>query len=272
LLSSKPMNRVDAHRAAVHGDRGPWMVLAHGIGGRPRDWDPLVAAFKDDYRVVTFAQAGSADADPAAFSAGRHSSTLGFADDLGILCGELGVRDAVFVGHSMAGNAGVIASVGDPTLFSKLVLITASPCYGDDPATGYEGGFSTDQVDTLLGAMQSDYTSWATGFAPQAMHNPDRPALATDFFTVLRGLEPQVTMATFRAALTGDFRALYPRVPVPTLVVQTRDDVVVPVGVARWIAQAIPEATLVELPLTGHFPHMVDPGAIIAAIRPFLAA
>ncbi len=35
------------------------MVLAHGIGGRPRDWDPVVAAFADRYRVVTFAQAGS---------------------------------------------------------------------------------------------------------------------------------------------------------------------------------------------------------------------
>lgn len=264
------MHRADAHRAAVVGDRGPWLVLAHGIGGRPRDWDPFVRAFRDDFRVVTFAQAGSTDADPGAFSPSRHSSPLGFADDLGLLCGELGVRDAVLVGHSMAANAGVLAAAGDPGLFSRLVLINGSPCYVDDPQTGYRGGFSAEQVDQLLRTMHSDYDAWAAGFGSEAMANPDRPELALGFVEVLRRLDPQVAMTTFRAALTGDFRSAYSRVQVPTLILQSKHDAVVPTEVGHWIAETIPSSTFVELDAGGHFPHLVDPDEVMGAITGFL--
>lgn len=266
------MSRTDAHRARVVGDSGqPWMVLAHGIGGRPRDWDPVVAAFADQYRIVTFAQAGSTDADPHLFSPARHSSPIGFADDLGMLCGELGIRDAVFVGHSMAANAGVIAAAGDPGLFSNLILLNGSPCYVDDPAAGYRGGFTAADVEALLTGMRRDYDSWAAGFAPEAMANYERPELTLGFVEVLRNLDPQVAMTTFRAALTGDFRDVYPRVQAPTLVLQSRRDAVVPVAVGHWIAAAIPSSTFVELKSLGHFPHIADPAEVIAAIRAFRA-
>ena len=35
---------------------------------------------------------------------------------------------------------------------------------------------------------------------------------------------------------TGDYRAVVPRVSVPTLVLQSRDDPAVPMQVARWLA------------------------------------
>lgn len=247
------------------------MVFAHGIGGRPRDWDPVVAAFAAEYRVLTFAQAGSTDADPHAFAPARHCSPLGFADDLGMLCGELGVRGAVFVGHSMAANAGVIAAAGDPGLFSKLVLLNGSPCYVDDPASGYRGGFTGADVEELLSGMRSDYDTWAAGFAPAAMANPERPELAQGFVEVLRGLDPQVAMTTFQAALTGDFRGVYPRVQVPTLILQSRGDAVVPESVGRWIAAAIGPSRFAELASTGHFPHIADPAGVIGAMKAFLA-
>jgi pimeloyl-ACP methyl ester carboxylesterase len=40
---------------------------------------------------------------------------------------ELELKGAVYVGHSMAGMIGCIASVGRPDLFSHLVLVGASP-------------------------------------------------------------------------------------------------------------------------------------------------
>lgn len=266
------MSRAEAHRVRIVGDRGPWFVLAHGIGGRPSDWDPIVDAFRHEFRVVTFAQAGSTDADPEVFSPARHGSPVGFADDLSMLCGELGIRDAVFLGHSMAGNAGVIAAAGDPGLFSKLVLLNASPCYVDDPAAGYRGGFSEAEVQRLLRGMQSDYDAWAAGFGPTAMGNPERPELTLGFVEILRRLDPQIAITTFRAALTGDYREAYARVKIPTLILQSRDDAVVPQSVGKWIAAAIPSATFRELRVSGHFPHLVDPGEVIGAIEHFLSA
>lgn len=265
------MTRAAAHRARVSGDHGPWLVLAHGLGGSPSVWDPFVAEFRADHRVLTFAQAGSVDADPSCFSPARHSSTLGFADDLGLLCGELGVQDAVFIGHSIGGNAGALAAAGNPDLFSRLVLINGSPCYVDDDAEGYRGGFSRDEIETLLDSIVADYDAWAAGFGPLVMSNPERPEYANDFVRGLRRLDPQVAAIVFRAAFTGDFRKIFTRISAPTLVLQSQADPAVPMDVARWMAYEIPSARLVELSSTGHFPHVVDPDGVIEAIKPFVA-
>lgn len=264
------MSRSELHKATVTGDGGPWLVLGHGLGGSPSDWDPFVAAFGAGRRVLTFAQAGSAEADPALFSPSRHASVLGFADDLSLLCAELGVREAVFIGHSMGGNAGALAAAADPGLFSKLVLVNSSPCYVNDADGGYRGGFGRDEVETLLASIVSDYDAWAGGFGPLVMSNPERPEYAKDFVRALRQLDPAVAAVSFRAAFTGDFRKIYPRIRVPTLVLQSRDDPAVPMQVAHWTAAAIPGARFVELRATGHFPHVVDPGEVIVAAEAFI--
>lgn len=265
------MGCAEVHQVVVSGDHGPWLVLAHGLGGAPSVWDPFVKEFGADYRVLTFAQAGSEDADPACFSPARHSSTLGFADDLSLLCGEMGVQDAVFIGHSIGGNAGALAAVGNPGLFSRLVLINSSPCYVDDPAGGYRGGFSREEIETLLNSISADYDAWAAGFGPLVMSNPERPEYASEFVRGLRMLDPEVAAITFRAAFTGDFRKIFCRIDVPTLLLQSRDDPAVPMEAARWMAANIGSARLIELPTTGHFPHLIDPAGVIEVIRPFVA-
>ena len=50
-----------------------------------------------------------------------------FADELVALMDEMKVSGALFVGHSMAGMVGCIASVKRPDLFAHLVLVGASP-------------------------------------------------------------------------------------------------------------------------------------------------
>lgn len=183
----------------------------------------------------------------------------------------MGIRGAIYIGHSLAANAGAIAAAGDPGLFSAMVLINGSPRYYDDPATGYRGGFTESDVNELLAGMESDYESWAGGFGTQVMANADRPELASEFVRTLRLLEPPVAQTTFRAAFTADFRKLYPRIAVPTLVLQSRDDPAVPMEVARWVAETIPGAALIELHSAGHFPHVVDPDEVITAIDAFIA-
>lgn len=268
------MHRQDYHRVHVSGATGnpnaPWLIFLHGLGGGPSDWAAVAPAFTDDYRILTFAQAGSWDADPAGFSPFRHSTTFGFADDLGMLCGDLGIRGAVFVGHSLGANAGVLAAAGDPNLFGGLVLVNASPRYTDDPETGFTSAFSAEELERLLYEMRVDYESWANGFGALAMGNPDRPELAAAFVATLRSLEPRLAISSFRAALTADLRALYRRITVPTLVLQSSEDPAVRTDVARWIATAVPSAHLVELRSTGHFPHLADPDEVVAAIGSFL--
>lgn len=266
------MDRVTAHATTVRGSGDRTIVFGHGLGGGQQQWQTIADHFVERYRVVTFDLAGSGDADPALWSATRHDTIMGFADDLAALCGALGLRGATYVGHSMSGMAGALASAGDPGLFANLVLVCASARYMDDPAAGYVGGFSEADVNGLLDAMEGDFALWAAGFAPIAMGNEDRPEFATQFANTLAKYRPDIGLAGFRAAFTSDYRRVMPRVTVPTLVLQTPDDPAVPVSAAQYLAAAIPASTLQIIDAQGHFPHVVAPDVVLRAIDDFLAA
>jgi hypothetical protein len=71
---------------------------------------------------------GSAEDD--ADEEGREQSCYTFsrfADELVALMDDMKLRGAVFIGHSMAGMVGSIASIKRPDLFVHLVLVGASP-------------------------------------------------------------------------------------------------------------------------------------------------
>lgn len=261
-----------AERHAVHfrGSGAPVHLLCHGLGGNQGQWAPIAEALAQRGTVVTFDLAGSGESDPELYSPQRHHSVLGFTDDLTALTAELGLRSAVCVGHSLSGMAALLAAAADPGLFSRIVTIGATASYLDDPDSGYVGGFSADAVDGVLAAVESDFTMWAAGFAPLLMRNEDRPELAHEFATSLRGYRPDLAVTVFRAAFRGDFRAFVPRVRTPTLVLQGTDDPAVPIAAARWLAEHLQDATFEQLPIEGHFPHVVDPATVLAAITRWL--
>lgn len=271
MTRAPSLNLRAAHAATLRGQSGPLLILSHGIGGSPSDWQPLVEALQDRARLLTYAQAGCPQADARLFSASRHASLVGFAEDLSLLCDELGLGGAIYVGHSMAGMAGTLAAIADPGLFRRLILVNASAHYIDDPAAHYRGGFTGEQVEALLAAISNDYAAWASGFGPLMMGNPERPEFGSEFARSLRRLDPSVAAVMFRAAFTSDFRTLMARVESPTLVLQSRDDPAVPLESAQWLAAALPHARYRPLHSRGHFPHVVDPAELIAVLEAELA-
>jgi pimeloyl-ACP methyl ester carboxylesterase len=110
-------------------DDGETVVLAHGYGGTRFVWDDVVPALAARFRVVVFDWSFSGAAAGGGGGERYCSSYYELADELGALMDELGVRRAAFVGHSMAGMIGCIASVARRDLFSHLVLVGASPRY-----------------------------------------------------------------------------------------------------------------------------------------------
>ena len=56
----------------------------------------------------------------------------------------------------------------------------------------------------------------------------------------------------------------------PTLVLQSSDDVIAPDAVGEYVHEQIPGSTLVTLRSTGHVPNLSGPAELAAAIRAFL--
>lgn len=61
------------------------------------------------------------------FNHTRYTTLDAFAEDLVNLIDELGIKQCSYVGHSMSGIIGVLASAKRPDLFKKLVLLASSP-------------------------------------------------------------------------------------------------------------------------------------------------
>ena len=68
-----------------------------------------------------------------------------------------------------------------------------------------------------------------------------------------------------------DLRAFVPRIAQRALIIAGQNDRVTPPGAARWLADAMPHATLLEIPRAGHAPMISHHTEVASALRGFLA-
>jgi sigma-B regulation protein RsbQ len=244
------------------------MLFAHGFGCDQNMWRHVAPAFEHDHRVVLFDHVGAGRSDLAAYDRVKYASLQGYADDVLEICRELELRDVVFVGHSVSAMIGVLAAGREPERFAKLVLVGPSPRYVDDD--GYAGGFSREDIEGLLEAVDSNYLGWSRQLAPAIVGNADRPELGEELTNSFCRTDPEIARHFARVTFTSDNRADLARVTTPALVLQCRDDVIAPVAVGEYVHRHLAGSTLVRMQATGHCPNLSAPDETIAAIRAFL--
>jgi sigma-B regulation protein RsbQ len=248
------------------------IIFAHGFGSDQTAWRRQVAAFESSYRIVLFDHVGAGKSDMSAYSPRRYSSLYSYAEDLLDLCAELKLSQTIFVGHSVSGMVSLLAALVDPSRFQKLIFLGASPRYVNDPTTQYIGGFEQSDLDALYDAMSSNYYAWVSGFAPLAMGNPDRPELANEFASTLAAIRPDIAQAVARVIFQSDHRTELSKLKIPTVILQSNNDIAVPTVVGEYLAQHVPNSTLRRIDAQGHFPHISAPHAVNQAIAECLAA
>ena len=168
----------------------------------------------------------------------KYSSLSGYADDLIEICRELGLTQAVFVGHSVSAMIGIIASVKAPELFESLVLVGPSPRYIDDGE--YVGGFSAVQIDELLASLDDNHMGWSAAMAPAIMGNPDRPELGEELTNSFCRTDPEIAKAFARVTFMSDNRADLPHVTARTLILQCKDDIIASEAVGEFVHRQVP--------------------------------
>jgi len=251
--------------------RGPkTMLLAHGFGCDQNMWRAIVPAFEDDYRIVLFDFIGHGQSDASAFDASRYATLEGYADDVLAICEALAIRDAVFVGHSVSAMIGILAAKKDPSRFESLVLVGPSPRYLDDE--GYRGGFSRQDIDSLLDFLDSNHLGWSSTMGPVIMGNPERPELAAELVNSFCRTDPKIAQHFARVTFLSDNRADLPGVRTRSLILQCSNDVIAGEAVGRYVHAQIPGSEFVQLSASGHCPHLSAPAETTAAIKSFLNA
>jgi sigma-B regulation protein RsbQ len=162
----------------------------------------------------------------------------------------------------------VLAERQDPDRFAALVMVGPSPRYIDDG--DYHGGFTPADIEGLLDSLASNYLGWSAAMAPVIMGNPENPELGEELRTSFCTVDPTIAEGFARATFLSDNRDDLGDVRAPTLVLQSREDVIAPPAVGRYVADNLPDGTLVVLDATGHCPHLSAPGAVVDAMNHFL--
>jgi sigma-B regulation protein RsbQ len=244
------------------------MVFVHGFGCDQNMWRLVVPAFEPDYRVVLLDLVGAGNSDLAAWSSAKYQTLNGHAADMLEICRALSLEDVIFVGHSVSAMIGVLAARSESERFASLVLIGPSPCYID--GAGYAGGFSREDIEQLLEALDSNYLGWSSAMAPVIMGNPERPELSAELENSFCRTDPKIARHFARVTFLSDNRADLPLVRTPTLVLQCSEDVIAPPAVGEYVSRSMPAARLVMMKATGHCPNLSAPKETIAAMRAFL--
>jgi sigma-B regulation protein RsbQ len=263
-----PVTVTEKNNVQVRGNGKKAMVFSHGFGCDQNMWRFVAPAFEADFRTVLFDHVGAGASDLSAYDKEKYSTLSGYADDLVEIGRSLGLRDAVFVGHSVSGMIGILASLKDPDLFESLILVGPSPRYIDD--AGYVGGFKSEQIDELLDFLTDNHMGWSAAMAPVIMGNPDRPELSEELANSFCRTDPEIAKAFARVTFMSDNRDDLPKVKARTLILQCKEDIIAPLSVGEFLRDTIPGSTLVVLNATGHCPNLSAPDEVIAAIRNYV--
>ncbi|KAL9242384.1 hypothetical protein vseg_016389 [Gypsophila vaccaria] len=244
--------------AKIVGTGDEIVVLAHGYGGDQSLWDQVVPCLAQKHQVLVFDwnfANNNNNNNNNGFDPIKYGSFDAYVDELVGLVDEMSIKTCVFVGHSMAGMIGCMASIKRPLLFKKLILIGASPRYIN--TEDYEGGFETPEIDQLLTTIETNFMPWASAFAPLAV-GPKDPLSIDKFEKTLKKMSPEVALAVAKLIFLGDNRHVLEQVEVPCTLICTTNDIVVPTSVPYYMQKRMVKAkSRVEfIDVDGHFPHL----------------
>lgn len=261
--SVQQRNFVIKHRA-----HGKPVVFGHGFGCDQLIWLPVINHLPDSIAPITFDYVGCGRSDFSAYDKHKYASLNGYVQDLIEVLDELNLGELDFVGHSVSGMIGMLAAIKRPDLFKQIIAIGPSPRYLNEP--GYDGGFERDDILELLSMMERNHFEWAGYLAPIVMENSQRPELAEQLRKSFANSNPQISRQFAEVLFLSDNRQWLSQVPVPVGLLFCEVDVIVPSSVINYMAQHIPNNTMVQLDAAGHYPHVSSPKVTCQAIMAHL--
>jgi pimeloyl-ACP methyl ester carboxylesterase len=200
--------------------------------------------FAEMGRLIAFDKRGTGVSD----------RTLGFGsaadrmEDIRAVVDAARVDRAVLYAISEGGPLALLFAATYPDRVSKLVLYGTFARILRGP--GYPQGRDPDETYALIHQVAEN---WGTGRVMR-MFIPDAPEEAEPILARYErsSCTPKMAEEILRKNVEMDVREILPTIGVPTLVVHTTGDPIVPVANGRYLAEHIPEARYVEIDAAVH--------------------
>lgn len=266
MMSTDALTR---NNVTVKGKGKQRVIFAPGFGFDQKVWEAVSESFEDDFQVILFDYVGFGNSDLLAYTPKRYSSIYGYVEDLLAICNDMDLSDAIFVGHSVGGMIGMLASIQQPELFSNLVMIGPSPSFLNE-APEYNGGFDKEELDSLLNLLVKNYFEWTTTISETIMNGSEQTEMKMEIEDHFRKNHPNITYRFAEVCFFTDYREHLPNVSVPTYIIQSANDVFVPKEVTNYMKDKIPDCAVSYSTAIGHCPHISHPKEISHLIKSHL--
>lgn len=258
---------------SIVGEGPPLVKTANWLNHLEHDWDsPMwrhwISHFIAYRKLVRYDERGNGLSDWNAAEIGFEA----FVDDLSSVVDAARLDTFDLFGVSQGCSVAIAYAVRNPDRVRRLVL------YGGYP-TGWKIRAAPEEVETREAMMTLTRTGWGRNNPAfrqlfTSLFFPDATAAEAEWFNELQRKSASAENAIRLQKAFGliDVRDLLPLVPVPTLVLHTNQDAVVPFFAGRELASTIPGAQLVPLDSRNHLILEHEPAWRRAsqAIRSFL--
>lgn len=219
----------------------PTLVLLHGVTlTAALNWSRVVLPLSRHYRLIIADQRGHGD--------GLSCSTFRLedcADDVAAAVAALGITQIIPVGYSMGGLVAQLLWHRHRALTAGLVLCSTARNVAGSPwvsmALGLPGLVTAAGFVPAMHALRADMVG-ATLLDQQS--DPAERAWA---LTEMRRTPLLTALSAIQAVVSFTSHSWITSVDVPTAVVVTRDDRVVPARRQRKLANAVPGSTVIEI-------------------------
>ena len=224
----------------------PTLILSAGLGGAATFWQPNIAALAEQHRVIAYDHRGTGR---SARDVPGDLTIAAMATDLSLLVHALGRPRPTLIGHAIGGMIGLAAALADPDLLGRLVVINGWARL--DPHTAR-------CFDTRLSLLRDSgvraYLHAQPLFLYPAPWISDHHARLADEEEAAIAHFPGAEMIQRRIAAARRFDIVdrLPALSVPTLLVASDDDMLVPHGCSDAMAKGLPQAQLARMATGGH--------------------
>lgn len=235
------------------GDGIPVLFL-HGFPLDHTNWLPVIDQLRGTARLIAPDQRGFGQSDAPA-GIGKISV---YADDAAELLDSLDIDKAIVVGHSMGGYVSLAFARQYPDRLLGLGLIAsqALPDTPDRKAARYDSAK----------AVASQGSSFAAASLPPKY--TANPGLQDEVRKIILNTAPNgIVAALMGMAEREDSTASLAKINIPVLVLAGSADLLIPVNVAREMAEKIADVEYVEIPGSSHMVMMEEPEQTANAIR-----
>lgn len=234
----------------VSAGTGPSVVLVHGLTSNMDDMGPLAERFLDaGYQVIGVDQRGHGQSTVGAEGFGIPRQ----AEDLAAVLNMLGVKDALYVGHSMGGMVGMQLALDYPGVMEHRVgamalVATMADCTTLRARTALKLG--SNPFSERMAAIPEDRMVVAGGLVAFGS-DPNLTQIKHALATTMK-CDPQSRIDATAGLLEFNVESRLPQITEPTVVVAGDQDHMTSLDANRTIASGIPRAELKIMEGAGH--------------------